>query len=876
MPESAPAAQQKAQPAGNGGRPTLATDAAARLDGFVERAQDAATAFRRLDQDEVDRIVWAMVVTGLRCAVELAELAMEETGFGVFEDKVVKNYIATEFLFDYLKDKRSVGVIAEDPERGIQEVAEPIGVVLALTPITNPTSTVLFKSIVAAKTRNAIVFRPSARAARCAERTVQLLQEAGEAAGLPPNALQVVPDPTLDVSQYLFHHPGVDFIWTTGGPKAVAAANEAGKPCISVGPGNAPVYIHRSADVRMAVVDMLISKTFDSSVICPAEQTCVIDEAIWDETVSELQRMGARLLADDEVGRLAEFAFPSDGQVEMRALGQSCLNLGNMAGFEATDADKVLLAPLPSDLDELARHSFLREKLMPVLGLVRSPSVDHALAVCELVTEHGGLGHTSAVYATDEDVVQRFAETIRTGRILVNAPTAVGALGGVYNSMTPTFSLGCGTWGGSVTTDNVNYRNLLNIKTVSRRQAPPQWFRVPSDTYFNVGAIDSLRGLRGRQAMLVTDPDAEARGVADEIRTHLDGVGGVHVFSDIEPEPGEAQIRAGAKVLDELRPDVLIAAGGGSVIDAAKAMRLFHESPELSLEELTLPFLDARKRVAHYPEIEHSVRLVAVPTTAGTGSEVSPAAVLTVLGRKATLVDYSLVPDMAVVEPRLTLSMPPTLTADTGVDALTHALEAAVSIFASPYTDAFCVQAVYQILPNLPKAFADGSDLEARSAMANAATIAGLAFSNAFVGVNHALAHAVGARFGIAHGRANAIFLPHVLRYNASLPTKFMPAPAYTAYVAPEKYAQIAWIIGLGGKTEEQRRERLFGSVEELLDALGMPRSLEAAGVARDEFEAALPDLARAAFEDPSIRTNPRIPLVRELTELLEAGYGGR
>ena len=874
MPEPAPPAQQDVPPAGNGGPPTLAADAAARLDGFVERAQDAATAFRRLDQDEVDRIVWAMVVTGLRCAVELAELAMEETGFGVFEDKVVKNYIATEFLFDYLKDKRSVGVIAEDPERGIQEVAEPIGVVLALTPITNPTSTVLFKSIVAAKTRNAIVFRPSARAARCAERTVQLLQEAGEAAGLPPNALQVVPDPTLDVSQYLFHHPGVDFIWTTGGPKAVAAANEAGKPCISVGPGNAPVYIHRSADVRMAVVDMLISKTFDSSVICPAEQTCVIDEAVWDETVSELQRMGARLLADDEVARLAEFAFPGDGQVEMRALGQSCLNLGNMAGFETADGDKVLLAPLPSDPEELARHPFLREKLMPVLGVVRSPSVEHALSVCELVTENGGLGHTSAVYATDEDVVQRFAETIRTGRILVNAPTAVGALGGVYNSMTPTFSLGCGTWGGSVTTDNVNYRNLLNIKTVSRRQAPPQWFRVPSDTYFNVGAIDSLRGLRGRQAMLVTDPDAETRGVADEIRNHLDGVG-VHVFSDIQPEPGEGQIRAGVKVLDELRPELLIAVGGGSVIDAAKAMRLFHESPGLSLDELTLPFLDARKRVAHYPEIEHSVRLVAIPTTAGTGSEVSPAAVVTVRGRKATLVDYSLVPDMAVVEPRLTLSMPPTLTADTGVDALTHALEAAVSIFASPYTDAFCVQAVYQILPNLPKAFADGSDLEARSAMANAATIAGLAFSNAFVGVNHALAHAVGARFGIAHGRANGIFLPHVLRYNASLPTKFMPAPAYTAYVAPEKYAQIAWIIGLGGKTEEQRRERLFARVDELLDELGMPRSLEQAGVSRAEFEEALPELARAAFEDPSIRTNPRIPLVRELTQLLEAGYAG-
>jgi acetaldehyde dehydrogenase/alcohol dehydrogenase len=344
----------------------------------------------------------------------------------------------------------------------------------------------------------------------------------------------------------------------------------------------------------------------------------------------------------------------------------------------------------------------------------------------------------------------------------------------------------------------------------------------------------------------------------------------------VEPEPREAQIRAGVKVLDELRPDLLIAVGGGSVIDAAKAMRLFHESPDLTLEELTLPFLDARKRVTHYPDIDHSVRLVAMPTTAGTGSEVSPAAVLTVEGRKATLVDYSLVPDMAVVDPRLTLSMPPRLTADTGIDALTHALEAAVSIFASPYTDAFCVQAVHQILPNLPRACADGSDLEARSAMSNAATIAGLAFSNAFVGVNHALAHAVGARFGIAHGRANAIFLPHVLRYNASLPTKFMPAPGYTAYVAPEKYAQIAWIIGLGGHSEEERRERLFTRIEELLDEVGMPRSLEEAGVAPAEFEAALPELARMAFADASIRTNPRVPLVKELVQLLEAGFAGR
>jgi acetaldehyde dehydrogenase/alcohol dehydrogenase len=852
----------------------LAPEQTERLDAYVSRARQAAERFRAIDdQAAVDRIVWALVVAGLEHAVELARLAMEDTGFGVFEDKVVKNYIATEFLYDYLKDKRSVGIIEEDPRRAVSYVAEPIGVLLALTPITNPTSTVLFKAIVAAKTRNAIIFRPSARAARCAQRTVEILREAGEAAGLPPDAIQVIPDPTLDVSQYLFHHPGVDFIWTTGGPKAVAAANAAGKPCLSVGAGNAPVYVHRSADVGMAAVDMLISKTFDSSVICPAEQTCIVDEPVWDAMVGELRRLGARLLNDAEVAALSAAAF-DDGAVQLQAIGQSCVNLGALAGFEVQPDDKVLLAPLPADLEALRDHPLAAEKLMPVLGLVRSPSVEHAIAAAELITEHGGLGHTSAVYATDEAVIQAFSARVRTGRILVNAPTAVGALGGIYNSMTPTFSLGCGTWGGSLTTDNINYRNLLNVKAVSRRQAPPQWFRVPSDTYFNPGALETLRTLHSTQALIVTDADTAARGVADEVRRHLDAP--VRVFADVEPEPSEALVRAGVAMVGEVRPDLIVAVGGGSVIDAAKAIRLFHESPELTLRELTLPFLDARKRVAHYPEIEHSVRLVAVPTTAGTGSEVSPAAVLTADGRKLTLVDYSLVPDIAIVDPRLTLTMPPVLTADTGVDALTHALEAGVSIFASPYTDAFCMQALHLILDALPRAYADGSDLAARTAMSNAATLAGLAFSNAFVGVNHALAHAVGARFGIAHGRANGIFLPHVLRYNAALPRKFMPAPGYTTYVAPEKYAQMAWVHGLAGHTADERRERLFGRVEDLLDAVGIPRSLAAAGVGKAEFEAALPELAEAAFMDPSLRTNPRMPLVAELVELLRAGWDGR
>ena len=847
-----------------------ASAAVARWDEAVERARIAAGAFRAIsDQAHVDRIVRAMAIAGLEAAYDLAELALEETGFGVLEDKVVKNFVATEFLYDHLDGKRSVGVIDAEPERAIEYVAEPIGVVLALLPITNPTSTALFKAIVAAKTRNAMIFRPSARAARCATRAIEILQRAGEEEGLPPDALQVIPDPSLEASQYLFHHPGVDLIWTTGGPKAVAAANAAGKPCISVGAGNAPVYVHRSADVPMAVVDLLLSKTFDSSVICPAEQTCVVDDAIYDEVVAELTRLGARVLEPAEVERLADAIFDAEGRPVLAALGRSCADLAALAGIAPGDA-KVLVAPIEGDLES---HPLLQEKLMPVLALVRSPSVKHALDVCDLVTERGGLGHTSAVYARDEDVVRAFALRLRTGRILVNAPTAVGALGGIYTAMPPTFSLGCGTWGGSTTTDNVNYRNLLNVKAVSRRHAPSQWFRAPSDTYFNAGALESLRTLEARTAVIVTDGPTEARGAVDEVRRHL-ACEAVHVLGDVEPEPGEERVRAGADLLDRLRPDLLVAVGGGSVLDAAKAMRLYHEHPGVSLRELALPFLDARKRVARYPQNAHRVRLAAIPTTSGTGSEVSPAAVVTAGSRKVTLVDYTLVPDIAIVDPTLTLTMPPALTADTGVDALTHALEAYVSIFASPFTDAFCLQAIHLILDALPRAVADGGDLEARTAMANAATIAGLAFSNAFVGVNHALAHAVGARFGIAHGRANGVFLPHVLRYNAAIPSKFMPAPGYSAYVAPEKYAQIAWVLGLGGRGEDTARERLFARIDELLAAVGMPRSLSELGIGRDEFERALPELRRAAFEDPSGRTNPRMPMLAELTGLLEAGFG--
>ncbi len=853
--------------------PGLCLDRLAELDQVVAHARQAADAFRNLDQAAVDRIVRAMVVAGLEHAVELAFLAVDETGFGVIEDKVVKNYVATEFLYDYLRDKKSVGVIDEDAEAGLQWVAEPIGVVMAITPVTNPTSTVLFKAIVAAKTRNAILFRPSPRAVRCAERAAEIVRQAGEAAGLPPGAIQVIPDADHAVTHHLFHHPGIDFIWTTGGPKIVTLANSAGKPAISVGPGNAPVYLHRTADVSMAVVDILISKTFDASVICPAEQTCVVDAEIYDAVVTEFERMGAKVLAPDDVERLSEFVFGCDNVVNPEALGQSAAVLAGKTGIDVPDEVKVLIAPLPSDLGELAAHPLVHEKLMPVLGLVKATSVQHAVDACVLVTESGGLGHTSAVYARDEAVVQAFSGAVRTGRILVNAPTAVGALGGVYNNLTPTFSLGCGTWGGSLTTENVNYRQLLNIKMVSRRRTPPQWFRVRGEVFVNPGAIDQLRQLDAAQVVIVTDQVMDARGVTEEVRRHLTAAHNVRVFADVPIEPDEAAIAAGVEFLGRVQPDAIVAVGGGSVIDAAKVMRLLHEHPECSLHELSLPFLDARKRVADYPQNPHRVQLVAVPTTAGTGSEVSPAAVVSSGGRKVSLVDYTLVPDIAIVDPNLTLTMPPSLTADTGIDALTHALEAGVSIFATPYTDAFCVQAARLIFDALPRAFADGSDLVARTAMANASTLAGLAFANAFVGVNHALAHAVGARFALSHGRVNGIFLPHVLRYNASLPTKFMPAPGYGAYVAPEKYATLGWVL-FGGHGPDEHRRRLFTHVDELLATVGIPRTLGEAGVDAADFAAAIPDLLRTAFEDASIRTNPRMPLLRELEALLRAAYG--
>lgn len=850
----------------------LSAERIAELDALCTTARRAATQFRTLGQDQVDAIVHAMARAGIEHAAHLAMEAVNETRIGLFEDKVVKNYLATEFLHDHLRGRRTVGVIDEDPASRVQTVAEPIGVLLAVLPLTNPTATVLYKAILAAKTRNAVIFRPSSRAERCTAETLRVIIEAGEREGLPVGALQHLAAPTVPDTAWLFRHREVDLIWTTGGQRIVQAANEAGKPTIGVGPGNAPVYLERTCDIPMAVCDILLSKTFDASVICPAEQTAVVDDPIYEAVLAEFTRMGGRVLSRDESIRVTGVCFDEAGEPRPESIGRGAIELARRAGVDVEDHVRLLLAPLDAfDRSDLLLH----EKLFPVLAVLRAGSLDEALDLCDGVLQIAGMGHTSAVYSRDDEVVARFSERMRTGRILVNAPTAVGALGGIYNELPPTFSLGCGTWGGSTTTANIGVEQLLNLKRVSARKTPPMAFRMPTEVQYGEHAIEQLRELGAARVAIVASPGNVQRGAVDQVRGYLVGAQ-VSVFAEVGPEPDEQLVARGVAFLDRVQPDAIIALGGGSVIDAAKVMRLLHEHPECSWRELAMPFLDVRRRLARFPTPSGRLRLVAVPTTSGTGSEVSPVAVITdsQRGAKATLVDPCLSPQLALVDPQFTRTLPPTLVADGGVDALTHAIEASVSVFSSPYTDSLCLQAITMLRDALPAACAssdDGATHDARGVVHNASTIAGIAFSNAFVGVCHALAHAVGATFGIPHGRANALFLPHVIRYNASLPTKLTPAPGYTSYVAPERYGRIATALGL-----EPTADALAAEVERLLDEVGMPRSLVDAGVDQEQFQEAFPRLLTLAFADMSSRTNPRMPLIEELQDLLLGAWDGR
>jgi len=855
----------------------LSDDRIAYLEGLVARGRTAAAVFGQFTQPEVDRIVKAIVLAGLEQSQYLAQRAIEETKLGVLEDKAIKNMVATEFVYNYVRDKRSVGAIREAPDRGLVEMAEPIGLIFSLTPITNPTSTVLFKCIMAIKTRNAVIFGPHPKAWRCSQETVRIMYETAVKHGAPQGVFACLESPTLEDNAYLMHHRDVRLIDATGGPGAVKAAYSSGKPALGVGPGNTPVYLEKTAHLDMAVVDIITSKTFDNGTICASEQTVVIDDEIYDRVLNKFADLGAHICGEEETAVLERAVIdPETGFMRPIAIGQKATDIARMCGLRVGPDTKLLIAPIRGVGRE---HPLSAEKLFPVLSVYRASSVDEALRVCVDVNHAGGIGHTAVIFSRNDEIIRKFSEAMNAGRIIVNSPGSIGALGGVYNDLVPTFSFGCGTGGGNSTTDNVNLYHYLNIKRVARRTPAHMWFRVPNQIYFNFNAVQNLGSFPSRSTVIVTNPLLEQMGHVDLVRRSIPAGTPVRVLVIPDAEPEIKVVLEGVETLRLQNADQIVALGGGSVIDAAKIMKLKYESPDADIDELATPFLDIRKRVVQFPDVKlNPVRLIAIPTTSGTGSEVTPFAVLIdkQRGRKVTLADYSLTPNVAIVDPQFVMSMPKHLTADTGIDCLTHALEAGVSIFASPYTDSSAMQAILLVFKYLTAAYEDPGDEEARSMMHNAACIAALAFSNASVGVNHALAHAFGARFGVSHGRANALMLPHVVAYNAAVPTKFMPSPNQRAYTAHKKYAMVADLLGLGGDTVPRKVNNLVMAIEQLLDRLAVPRSIAELGISEEEFQRAMPDLAKTAFDDPSWHSNPRMPLVSELVELFWKAYRGR
>jgi acetaldehyde dehydrogenase / alcohol dehydrogenase len=856
---------------------SLSDERMAYLEKLVSQARTAAAVFTQFTQEDVDRIVKPMVLAGLGQAQHLARLAVEETKLGVLEDKVLKNMCATEFTYNYIKDKRTVGVIREFPERNLVEMAEPIGVILSLTPITNPTSTVLFKCIMAIKTRNAVIFSPHPNAWRCCSEAVKIMYETARKYGAPEGVFTCLESHTLHDNAYLMRHKSIGLIDATGGPGAVKAAYSSGKPALGVGPGNTPVYLEKTADVSVAVVDIIVSKTFDNGTICASEQTVVIDDEIYDFVLKKFADLGAHICNEQETTLLARTVIdPETGFMQPMAIGQKATDIARLVGLSVKPDTKLLIAPIQS---VGPTNPLSVEKLFPVLAVYRAKSADEALKVCVDVNHAGGLGHTAVIFSRNNEVIHKFSEVMNAGRIIVNSPGSIGALGAVYNDLVPTFSFGCGTGGGNSTTDNVNIYHYLNIKRVARRTQAHMWFRVPKEIYFNLNAVENVHQFPSRSTSIVTNPALEQIGHVDLVRRYIPEGTRVHVSVIPDAEPEVKVIMQGVEALYFYKADQIIALGGGSVIDAAKIMKLKYESPDADLEELAAPFLDLRKRVVEYPtEKVNRVRLIAISTTSGTGSEVTPFAVLTdkESARKVTLADYSLTPDVAIVDPQFVMSMPKSLTADTGIDCLTHGLEAIVSSYASAYTDCNAMQAILMAFKYLPIAFEHPGDEEARSMMHNAACIAAMAFSNASVGVNHALAHSFGARFGIAHGRANALMLPHVIAYNAAVPSKFVPSPYQKGYVAHRKYATVADLLALGGHTVEEKVKNLILATEHLLDQLKFPRSIADLGISKEEFERAMPELTKLAFDDPSWRSNPRMPLIIELAELFWKAYYGR
>nr|WP_145156572.1 bifunctional acetaldehyde-CoA/alcohol dehydrogenase [Paenibacillus terrae] len=847
---------------------------------LVARARKAQEAYLNMNQEEIDEIVQVMALAGLDRHMPLAKMAVEETGRGVYEDKITKNIFATEYIYHSIKHDKTVGVIEENAFESYKKVAEPVGIIAGVTPVTNPTSTTMFKTLIATKTRNPIIFAFHPSAQKCSAEAARTLRDAGIAAGAPEHCVQWIETPSLEATQLLMNHPDVALVLATGGSAMVKSAYSTGKPALGVGPGNVPCFIEQSADLKQAVTDLILSKTFDNGMICASEQAVIIEEPVYDQVRKLMKDSGCYFLNKAETEAVSKLVINSEKcAVNGVIVGQPAVKIAEMSGIQVPQDTKILVAELAGVGPAFPLSA---EKLSPVLACYKVKTAAQGIERAAEVVQFGGMGHSSVIHSNDDAVIQAFANRLQTGRVIVNSPSTHGAIGDIYNTNLPSLTLGCGSYGHNSTTSNVTSVNLINVKRVAYRTVNMQWFKVPPKVYFEKGATQYLEKMPNiSRVLVVTDEMMVKLGYVEKVEYYLRkrvNPVAIEVFSDVEPDPSVETVERGTKLMESFKPDCIIALGGGSPMDAAKAMWLFYEYPDTSFHSLKQKFMDIRKRVYKYPRLGEKAQFVAIPTTSGTGSEVTSFAVITDKkegNTKYPLADYELTPDVAIIDPEFVYSLPKTGVADTGMDVLTHAIEAYVSVMASDYTDGLALHAIRLVFENLEKSFHTADPL-AREKMHNASTIAGMAFANAFLGINHSLAHKWGGQYHTAHGRTNAILMPHVIRYNAQKPTKFASFPKYNHFVADLRYAEIARILGLPSRNTEEGVNSLIEAVRKLNQSLGIPEKFQDLGFDPADFEAKVDYLADRAFEDQCTTANPRMPLVSELADVYRNAFYGK
>ena len=849
----------------------------------IEKVRKAQKEFSKYTQEQVDKIFQAAAIAANQNRIPLAKMAVEETGMGVVEDKVIKNHYAAEYVYNKYKDVKTCGVLEQDDNYGIKKIAEPIGVIAAVIPTTNPTSTAIFKTLISLKTRNGIIISPHPRAKQSTIEAAKIVLEAAVKAGAPEGIISWIDVPSLELTNLLMQ--SADIILATGGPGMVKAAYSSGKPALGVGPGNTPAVIDESADITLAVNSIIHSKTFDNGMICASEQSVIVSDKIYDQVRNEFMKRGCYLLNPEQTEKVRKTII-INGALNAKIVGQSAHTIAQLAGVDVAENTKILIGEVESvDLSE----EFAHEKLSPVLAMYKASSFDDAVGKAYRLIEDGGLGHTSSLYintVTEKEKIEKFYNTMKTCRVLINTPSSQGGIGDIYNfKLAPSLTLGCGTWGGNSVSENVGVKHLINIKTVAERRENMLWFRAPEKVYIKRGclpvALEELKNVMGKKRVfIVTDTFLYENGYTKVITDKLDEMGIVHeTFFDVAPDPTLACAKEGAQLIDAFKPDCIIAVGGGSAMDAAKIMWVMYEHPEIDFLDMAMRFMDIRKRVYTFPKMGEKAYFIAVPTSAGTGSEVTPFAVITdeTTGQKYPLADYELLPKMAIVDANMMMNAPKGLTSASGIDALVHSIEAYASMMATEFTDGLALEAIKIIFEYLPRAYENGAnDPKAREKMANAATMAGMAFANAFLGICHSMGHKLGAYHHLPHGITVALVLDNVMRFNsAEVPNKMGTFPQYDHPHTLRRYAEIAEALNIGGENDYEKMENLIRKIDELKDRIGIKRTIREYGIDEQTFLATLDEMSEKAFDDQCTGANPRYPLISEIKDIYLKTYYG-